>query len=145
MALGQSDTSLVRELAAEFPDARRARVDDGADAWLRELIARVAREVGHPGRDHSIPLDLRGTVFQWKVWHALQEIPAGETRSYTALARALGSPRAVRAVAGACAANKVAVVVPCHRVIREDGSLGGYRWGLPLKERLLATERAASA
>ncbi|MDZ4862137.1 MAG: bifunctional DNA-binding transcriptional regulator/O6-methylguanine-DNA methyltransferase Ada [Gemmatimonadota bacterium] len=145
VAVGQSDTTLVRELAAEFPDAHRTRVDDGADAWLRDLIGRVAREVNHPGRDRTIPLDLQGTVFQWKVWQALQAIPAGETRSYTALARTLGSPRAVRAVAGACAANRVAVVVPCHRVIRGDGSLGGYRWGLPLKERLLATERAALA
>ena len=145
VAVGQSDTTLSRELAAEFPDAERTRVDEGADTWLRELIRRVSREVDHPGHDRTIPLDLQGTVFQWKVWQALQEIPAGETRSYTALARGLGLPRSVRAVAGACAANKVAVVVPCHRVIREDGSLGGYRWGLPLKQRLLATERAASA
>ncbi|MEO8636096.1 MAG: bifunctional DNA-binding transcriptional regulator/O6-methylguanine-DNA methyltransferase Ada [Gemmatimonadales bacterium] len=144
VAVGQSDTTLIRELDAEFPDAHRARVDDGADAWLGDLIERVAREVHQPGRDRTIPLDLQGTVFQWKVWQALQDIPAGETRSYTALARSVGSPRAVRAVASACAANKVAVVVPCHRVIREDGSLGGYRWGLPLKEQLLETERMAA-
>ena len=141
VAVSQSDTKLIRELADEFPDASRKRVDDNADTWLRELITRVAHEVDHPGRDRTIPLDLQGTVFQWKVWQALQNIPAGETRSYTALARTLGTPRAVRAVAGACAANKVAVVVPCHRVIREDGSLGGYRWGLPLKQQLLETER----
>jgi AraC family transcriptional regulator of adaptative response/methylated-DNA-[protein]-cysteine methyltransferase len=145
VAVGSTDATLVRELAAEFPDAQRSRVDDGADAWLGGLIQRVATEVQQPGRDRTIPLDLQGTVFQWKVWQALQEIPAGETRSYTALARAVGKPRAVRAVAGACAANRLAVVVPCHRVIREDGSLGGYRWGLPRKQQLLEAERAASA
>jgi AraC family transcriptional regulator of adaptative response/methylated-DNA-[protein]-cysteine methyltransferase len=144
VAVGTADAGLVRELAAEFPDARRSRVDEGADAWLGELIQRVATEVQQPGRDRTIPLDLQGTVFQWKVWQALQQIPAGQTCSYTALARAVGKPRAVRAVAGACAANKVAVVVPCHRVIREDGSLGGYRWGLPRKQQLLEAERAGS-
>ncbi len=127
VALGDSDTSLVRELRSEFPRAEVTRVDDGADAWLTSLVG------------------LQGTAFQWKVWQALQRIPAGETVSYQSLARRLRRPKAARAVAGACAANKVAVVVPCHRVIRGDGSLGGYRWGLPRKERLLRDEGAIPA
>jgi AraC family transcriptional regulator of adaptative response/methylated-DNA-[protein]-cysteine methyltransferase len=100
--------------------------------------------VARPGAplDGELPLDLQGTAFQWRVWHALLAIPPGETRTYQQLAKSLGRPRAVRAVASACAANRVAVVVPCHRVIRTDGSLGGYRWGLPRKERLLEAERS---
>jgi AraC family transcriptional regulator of adaptative response/methylated-DNA-[protein]-cysteine methyltransferase len=141
--LGDSDARLVRDLAAQFPRAARHRVDDG-DTWLAGLVHRVAEELRHPGRGTAIPLDLHGTAFQWRVWQALASIPAGETRTYGDLARSLGVPRAVRAVAGACAANKVAVVVPCHRVVRTDGSLGGYRWGLPRKQKLLEAERRAA-
>lgn len=141
VALGDSDAALARELAGNFPDAVRTRVDDG-DRWLAGLVNRVAAALKRPGSALTVPLDLAGTAFQWRVWKALTTIPAGETRTYQQLARSLGSPRAVRAVAGACAANKLAVVVPCHRVIRADGSLGGYRWGLPRKAALLEQERA---
>lgn len=140
--LGDRDTPLARDLRAQFPEATISRVDSG-DAWLRDLVGRVASEVKHPGQEQGIPLDLHGTAFQWKVWRALTTIPAGETRSYTDLARRVGRPSAVRAVASACAANRVAILVPCHRVVRSDGSLGGYRWGLERKERLLSREHAA--
>jgi AraC family transcriptional regulator of adaptative response/methylated-DNA-[protein]-cysteine methyltransferase len=86
------------------------------------------------------PVDIRATAFQWRVWQALQKIPRGSTRSYSDIAAAIGAPRSVRAVANACARNRLAVVVPCHRVIREDGSLGGYRWGIARKQDLLARE-----
>ncbi len=143
VALGESDAALVRELGAMFPDATRARVDEG-DRWLAGLVKQVAAELARPGSTPAIPLDLAGTAFQWRVWQALTRIPAGQTRTYQQVARELGKPRAVRAVASACAANRVAVVVPCHRVIRTDGSLGGYRWGLPRKARLLEAERKAA-
>jgi AraC family transcriptional regulator of adaptative response/methylated-DNA-[protein]-cysteine methyltransferase len=140
--LGDNDGRLVRDLAAQFPRAERTRVDEG-DLWLAGLVRRVAEQMRRPSLPDAIPLDLRGTAFQYRVWEALASIPAGETRSYSEVARQVGKPRAVRAVASACAANRVAVVVPCHRVIRTDGSLGGYRWGLPRKAALLAEERAA--
>jgi len=145
VALGDSDAALVRELAGNFPDAVRTRVDDG-DRWLAGLVGNVASALKPPANSRTkpamIPVDLAGTAFQWRVWQALTTIPAGETRTYQQLARSLGKPRAVRAVASACAANKLAVVVPCHRVIRSDGSLGGYRWGLPRKAALLEQEQA---
>ncbi len=141
--LGETDTQLVRDLGAQFPRATRSRVDEG-DAWLAGLVAEVAEEVRQPGQAAAIPLDLHGTAFQWRVWQALVSIPPGETRTYSELARTLGKPRSVRAVASACAANRVAVVVPCHRVIRNDGSLGGYRWGLPRKAKLLEVECRAA-
>ena len=90
----------------------------------------------------DLPIDVRATAFQWRVWQALRRIPRGETASYQAIATAIGQPKAVRAVANACANNRVALVIPCHRVIREDGKLGGYRWGVERKEKLLATEKA---
>jgi AraC family transcriptional regulator of adaptative response/methylated-DNA-[protein]-cysteine methyltransferase len=139
--LGDRDATLVRNLAAQFPSATRSRVDDG-DAWLAGLVRRVAEQVKRPTAMDGIPLDLHGTAFQYRVWEALVAIPPGETRTYTDLARQVGKPRAVRAVASAVAANKLAVVVPCHRVIRSDGSLGGYRWGLPRKAALLEHEHA---
>lgn len=141
--LGESDVRLARDLGHQFPRAGLRRVDDG-DLWLAQLVRRVADEIRHPGQGQGIPLDLYGTAFQWRVWQALVAIPAGETRTYTELARAIGRPRSVRAVASACAANRVAVVVPCHRVVRSDGSLGGYRWGLPRKASLLEAERRAA-
>jgi AraC family transcriptional regulator of adaptative response/methylated-DNA-[protein]-cysteine methyltransferase len=144
VVLGDADATLERDLAGQFPNATRTRVDDG-DAWLAGLVRQVAGQVRRPAVSEGIPLDLRGTAFQYRVWEALVAIPPGETRTYRELARQVGKPRAVRAVASAVAANRVAVVVPCHRVIRSDGSLGGYRWGLPRKAALLAGERAASA
>jgi AraC family transcriptional regulator of adaptative response/methylated-DNA-[protein]-cysteine methyltransferase len=102
----------------------------------------VAAMDGSPARS-DIPIDVQASAFQWKVWRELQKIPLGETRSYSEIASAIGAPKAVRAVASACANNRVAVVVPCHRVVRLDGGLGGYRWGLERKRRLLERERAA--
>jgi AraC family transcriptional regulator of adaptative response/methylated-DNA-[protein]-cysteine methyltransferase len=141
--LGENDARLARDLGAQFPRAACRRVDDG-DTWLAGLVSRVAEELRHPGQGAGIPLDLHGTAFQWRVWQALVSIPAGETRTYGEVARSIGKPRSVRAVAGACAANRVAVVVPCHRVVRTDGTLGGYRWGLPRKQKLLEAERRAA-
>lgn len=144
VTLGDSDAALERGLKAQFPKAGIDRVDEGADEWLGQLVRRVAARVTKPGAplDGALPLDLQGTAFQWRVWRALLKIPAGETRTYQEVAKSLGNPSAVRAVASACAANRAAVVVPCHRVLRTDGSLGGYRWGLPRKEKLLASERS---
>jgi AraC family transcriptional regulator of adaptative response/methylated-DNA-[protein]-cysteine methyltransferase len=116
-------------------------VDAGRDEFLAPRLRAVAARLA--GGDGDVAVDLLGTAFQKKVWDALMRIPAGQTRSYAQLASALGQPNAARAVASACARNKVAIVVPCHRVIRGDGSLGGYRWGLPLKQQLLERERAA--
>jgi AraC family transcriptional regulator of adaptative response/methylated-DNA-[protein]-cysteine methyltransferase len=145
VSLGDSAEALVDGLREEFARAELRRVDDGADDWLSAQVARVAAEVEHPGaRRGALPLDLRGTAFQWRVWQALIAIPSGQTRSYTDIAREIGRPAATRAVARACAANRLAVVVPCHRVVRADGSLGGYRWGLPRKAELLRREATGS-
>ncbi|MBL8299515.1 MAG: methylated-DNA--[protein]-cysteine S-methyltransferase [Rhodanobacteraceae bacterium] len=143
--LGQDEEELLAELDREFPSARRDRVDAGRDEWLARVIAEVHANLGWKDAADltDIPLppfDLRATAFQWRVWQALTRIPPGETRSYGAVAEAIGAPRAVRAVARACATNRLAIMVPCHRVVREDGSLGGYRWGLARKRRLLACE-----
>ena len=139
--LGDDAAALEAKLRAEFPRAQLQRVDAGRDEFLApRLQAVAARLAGRQGGDVSV--DLLGTAFQKKVWDALMRIPPGETRSYAELAAQLGQPRAARAVAGACAHNRVAVVVPCHRVVRGDGSPGGYRWGLPLKQRLLRREAA---
>lgn len=147
--LGDDVRALEDKLRDEFPKATLQRVDAGRDEFLAPRLRVVADslagkrvEEAGPGGG-SVPVDLIGTVFQKKVWDALMKIPAGQTRSYAQLAAQLGTPRAARAVAAACAHNRVAVMVPCHRVIRGDGSLGGYRWGLPLKAQLLQRERAA--
>ncbi len=129
-------TELATELAAEFPKADLLR-DDVALASALDVVADLA--AGRPAR-RDLPLDLRGTTFQMEVWKALREIPVGETRTYAGLAREVGRPRAHRAAASACGANPVALVVPCHRIIRSDGSLGGYRWGIDRKRELLMTE-----
>jgi AraC family transcriptional regulator of adaptative response/methylated-DNA-[protein]-cysteine methyltransferase len=140
--LGADEDELLVELEREFPAAQRERVDAGRDEWLARVIAEVHANLGWSDASSAPmpPFDLRATAFQWRVWQALTRIPAGETRSYSAVAHAIGSPRATRAVARACASNRLAIVVPCHRVVREDGSLGGYRWGLARKRRLLARE-----
>lgn len=139
--LGNDDAELEARLHAEFPKAQLQRVDAGRDEFLGPRVRAVADTLA--GKRAEVPVDLLGTAFQKKVWDALMKIPKGETRSYAEVAASLGAPRASRAVASACAHNRLAIVVPCHRVVRGDGSLGGYRWGLPMKERLLQRERAA--
>jgi len=137
--LGESERSLVESLRAEYPRAELFRTA-GEDRWLQEIVRRV--EGAPPSLD--LPLDVQATVFQRRVWQELQKIPRGATRTYTQVARALGKPRSVRAVARACATNPVSIVVPCHRVIRTDGALAGYRWGLERKEKLLEREAASA-
>ncbi|HET7842561.1 MAG TPA: methylated-DNA--[protein]-cysteine S-methyltransferase, partial [Xanthomonadales bacterium] len=147
VTLGEDVATLEAELAREFPAAARTRVDEGADEFLASVVARVARGLGMAGaaaNDEPLPADLRATAFQWQVWQALTRIPRGETRSYADIARAIGRPTAVRAVARACASNRLALVVPCHRVVRTEGGAGGYRWGTERKARLLATERESA-
>jgi AraC family transcriptional regulator of adaptative response/methylated-DNA-[protein]-cysteine methyltransferase len=136
--LGDSREELVHALHGRFPEA------DLRDAQkkLAPLLGEVADFVRSPDHGLDLPLDIRGTAFQQRVWQELARIPAGETRTYTDVARALGSPKAVRAVAAACAANPLAVAVPCHRVVRKSGELAGYRWGLDRKKALLDSERA---
>lgn len=139
--LGADDGELEARLHAEFPKAQLQRVDAGRDEFLGPRVRAVADALA--GKRAQVAVDLLGTAFQKKVWDALMKIPKGQTRSYAEVAAALGAPKASRAVASACSHNRLAIVVPCHRVVRGDGSLGGYRWGLPMKERLLARERAA--
>lgn len=139
--LGADADALECRLRAEFPRARLQQVDAGRDDFLAPRVRAVADALA--GKRAQVPVDLIGTAFQTRVWEALMKIPPGETRSYAEVAAALDVPKAARAVAGACAHNRVAIVVPCHRVIRGDGSPGGYRWGLDLKHRLLERERAA--
>lgn len=142
VALGNDDETLVAALRAEFPQATLDRVDAGRDDWLAAMVGKVEAELAgaDAANDTLPPLDIRATAFQWRVWHALQRIPRGSTRSYSQIAAEIGAPRSVRAVANACGGNRLAVVVPCHRVIREDGSLGGYRWGIARKQHLLERE-----
>jgi AraC family transcriptional regulator of adaptative response/methylated-DNA-[protein]-cysteine methyltransferase len=135
---GSAET-LVRELQDRFPKA----VLVGADAEFEGLVARVIEAVDAPHARLELPLDVRGTAFQLRVWRALGEIPLGRTASYAEIAERIGQPSAVRAVAGACAANPVAVAIPCHRVVRTDGALSGYRWGVERKRALLEREAAA--
>ena len=142
VTLGDDDETLESALEREYPAATRTRADEPSSA-LRTWVEAVASSVDGTSARHEVALDVQGTAFQWKVWRELQKIPFGETRSYSEIASAIGSPRAVRAVASACANNRVAVVIPCHRVIRRSGSLGGYRWGLERKRHLLAKERAS--
>ena len=138
IALGESENKLEQELRDEFPAASLKRVDAGRDEFIAPKVAEVVDFLA--GKKSAVSLELIGTAFQQRVWQALMKIPAGETLSYAQLAEKLRMPKAARAVASACARNKLAVVVPCHRIIRGDGSLGGYRWGLPLKEKILAGE-----
>jgi AraC family transcriptional regulator of adaptative response/methylated-DNA-[protein]-cysteine methyltransferase len=135
--LGDSPEEAVANLKAEFPAAELALADAEASKWVRVVLAYAEGSI--PGT--VLPLDLRGTQFQLRVWQLLREIPVGEVRSYKDIASALGEPTAVRAVARAIATNKAALVVPCHRVIRADGSLSGYRWGVQRKQQLLDQER----
>ena len=139
--LGDTDGALEAALRSEYPQATLHRDDAG----LRPSLAAILAHLGGEVRQLDLPLDVAASAFQWRVWHALQEIPYGETRSYAEVAAAVGQPRAVRAVARACATNRVALLVPCHRVVRADGSEGGYRWGQERKHRLLASEKAVAA
>jgi AraC family transcriptional regulator of adaptative response/methylated-DNA-[protein]-cysteine methyltransferase len=136
--IGDTEAELACDLQARFPAASLRP----GEADFAELVARVIAYVDRPGNGLGLPLDIRGTAFQRQVWEVLQAIPAGETLSYGEVAERLGNPLAVRAVAGACAANKLAVAVPCHRVIGRDGQLSGYRWGVARKRALLERERA---
>jgi AraC family transcriptional regulator of adaptative response/methylated-DNA-[protein]-cysteine methyltransferase len=137
--LGDADGALIAELREEYPRAEIAPATDSFQRWVREIVGRIEGKQPRVG----LPLDLQATAFQRRVWQELQRIPRGRTRTYSQVARALGQPKAVRAVARACATNPVSIVVPCHRVIRQDGTLAGYRWGLSRKEQLLAQEHAA--
>lgn len=137
--LGDDKTQLISDLQQRYP---QAQLDTGGPV-LQRWSDTVLEILVHPSLQHVVPLDvLGGTDFQRKVWKALRGIPAGQTRSYTELAQAIGQPQAVRAVAGACAANPLAVLVPCHRVLRSDGGWGGYRWGIARKQQLLQQEGA---
>jgi AraC family transcriptional regulator of adaptative response/methylated-DNA-[protein]-cysteine methyltransferase len=135
-----SDQQLQQGLIREFPFAARRRDDAGMSEWRLSLARLMEGSETNP----ALPLDIRATAFQRRVWEALQRIPRGETRSYSAVAKNIGMPKAIRAVARACATNPIAVVIPCHRVVREDGVPGGYRWGMERKEHLLALEEGNS-
>ncbi len=138
--LGEREKSLVEELRKEYGQAEIARAAEANENWLKEIVRRV--EGNAPSVD--LPLDVHATAFQRRVWQELQKIPRGTTRTYTQVARALGKPRSVRAVARACATNPVSIVVPCHRVVRTDGTLAGYRWGLQRKQKLLEREAGSA-
>jgi len=135
--LGDDDRELETALRAEYPAAEIVRGESGLDRWVAEIVAHLAGEQPHL----DLPIDVQTTAFKRRVWEALREIPYGSTRGYAEVARHIGQPTAVRAVASACATNPVALVVPCHRVVRSDGSAGGYRWGIERKQALLAQER----
>jgi AraC family transcriptional regulator, regulatory protein of adaptative response / methylated-DNA-[protein]-cysteine methyltransferase len=136
--LGNDPDALLRQLQDRFPKAKLI----GADRDYEALVARVVGFIEAPQIGLNLPLDVRGTAFQRRVWQALQEIPVGQTASYAEIAQRIGSPKAIRAVAGACAANNLAVVIPCHRVVRNDGALSGYAWGVERKKALLDREGA---
>ncbi len=134
--LGDQDDRLEAELRAEYPQAQLTRDESAFTDWVRGVIAHLDGRQPHL----DLPVDVQGTAFQWKVWRYLQSIPYGETRSYSDVARAIGAPSSVRAVARACATNKVCLVIPCHRVIAKDGGVAGYRWGVERKRALLDRE-----
>jgi AraC family transcriptional regulator of adaptative response/methylated-DNA-[protein]-cysteine methyltransferase len=140
-ALGDERAPLEAELRRRFPAALIWPADAELTAWAEQIVRFITR----PDTQPDLPLDIRGTAFQAQVWRALQKIPPGRTQSYREIAAALGRPSAVRAVAQACASNKLALLVPCHRVVRSDGALSGYRWGVERKRALIDRERAAAA
>ena len=138
--LGGAENALLAELREEYPQAEISAAAKTYQGWVREIVEQIdGRSAGR-----ELPLDVQGTAFQRLVWRELQRIPRGTTRTYTEIAKSLGRPKAVRAVASACARNPVSVVVPCHRVIRGDGNLAGYRWGIARKQQLLASERGST-
>lgn len=140
ISLGDDPDALVRDLQDRF---RQAQLVAG-DRNFERVVAQVVGMVETPGTGLNLPLDIRGTVFQRRVWAALGKIPRGATASYAEIARRIGAPKAVRAVAGACAANAIAVAIPCHRVVRSDGGVSGYRWGVDRKKALLKWEKGPS-
>jgi AraC family transcriptional regulator of adaptative response/methylated-DNA-[protein]-cysteine methyltransferase len=133
-----SDEELEHGLKHEFPFAIRRRDDDAIQQWTQELLRHLSGQKLNP----ALPLDIQATAFQRRVWTCLQSIPFGETRSYSDVAKDIGQPTAARAVARACATNRIAVAIPCHRVVRESGDLAGYRWGVQRKKALLELEKA---
>ena len=135
----RSDAELLADLRQRFNKAQLVPAK-GNTGWLAEALAFVLSQTTEHPLAATFPLDVRATAFQQRVWRALQQVPRGQTRSYSALARSLGSPTAARAVAAACAANPVALAIPCHRAVAQDGSLAGYRWGLDRKQKILAAE-----
>ncbi len=136
--LGDDPQALVRDLQDRFPRAEFK----GGDAEFERTVAEVVGLVEAPGQRLDLPLDIRGTAFQQRVWAALSAIPSGKTATYAEIARAIGQPKAVRAVAQACGANPLAIAIPCHRVVRSDGDLSGYRWGVERKRKLIDREAA---
>lgn len=139
--LGDDPNTLVESFQDQFPNANLI----GGDAEFEAMVATVVGFVESPGTGLALPLDIRGTVFQERVWQALRDIPAGTTETYTQVAARIGMPTATRAVANACGANKLAVAIPCHRVVRSDGSLSGYRWGVERKRMLIELEKGMHA
>ena len=138
---GESDIELEQGLRREYPFAARKRQDETLDVWKQQVLEHLRGQK----LNSSLPLDIQATVFQRRVWSYLQTIPRGTTKSYSQVARAIGRPTATRAVARACATNSVALEIPCHRVVREDGGLGGYRWGIERKKQLLEMESKAQS
>ncbi|HEX7655010.1 MAG TPA: methylated-DNA--[protein]-cysteine S-methyltransferase, partial [Verrucomicrobiae bacterium] len=136
--LGDNPDQLASNLQARFPKAKIL----AGDAGFEKLVTHVARFVDAPNRGLALPLDIRGTIFQQRVWQELQKIPLGKTIPYAELAQRLGSPQSTRAVAQACGANPLAIAIPCHRVVRSDGGISGYRWGIARKKQLLAWEKS---
>ena len=143
VTLGDSDVELTRALFAEYPEASIDSKDTSISPSLNLWLDRVLDSLKGEQRRVDLPTDIQATAFQWRVWEELRRIPFGSTRSYQEIAKAIGKPNAVRAVARACATNRLALVIPCHRVIRADKSLGGYRWGLARKRKLLEKEQSA--
>ena len=140
VTLGDSDADLARALFAEYPeasiDSKDTSISPSLNLWLRQVLDSLNGQA----RRIDLPMDVQATAFQWRVWEELRRIPFGSTRSYQEIAKAIGKPNAIRAVARACASNRLALVIPCHRVIRENKELGGYRWGLERKRKLLSDE-----
>ena len=140
ISLGNSPDKLIQDLQDSFPKAQLI----GSDKHFEQVVAKVVGFVEAPKVGLNLPLDVRGTAFQRRVWKALREIPTGSTESYSDVAKRIGLPKAIRAVAGACASNNIAVAIPCHRVLRKSGALSGYRWGVERKRALLTLEGRAN-